>query len=176
MFRSAGAYFSNSGSTIYSGAAGFNDKGKSMYRDSSLVGPLRTYKDGSLGGPVVGMRRAFKDGSLGGPVVGMRRAFKDGSLGGPVVGMRRAFKDGSLGGCSSCQGTGEYFAANGTGEYFAANGTGEYFAANGTGEYFATNGFAWWDGLTETQKRNYMIGGGVLAALGAVLLLRRKRR
>jgi hypothetical protein len=46
------AFFSNTGEKIYSGAAG-------------LGGPLRAYRDGSLGHHNYGKLASFKDGSLG---------------------------------------------------------------------------------------------------------------
>jgi hypothetical protein len=99
-----------------------------MFRSSSPVGPLLSYRDGSLGGPIVGPTQAYRDGSLG---------------------------------CTSCRGTGEYFAANGVGEYFAANGLG---------------GLAWWDALPQEKKNTYMLAGGAVAAVGVILLLRSKKR
>lgn len=82
-----GAYFSQSGQAIHSGAAGLGHHGGTLmaYQDGSLgQGPLRSFQDGSLGncgcsgGVSGGMLRAYQDGSLG---AGPLRSFQDGSLG-----------------------------------------------------------------------------------------------
>ncbi len=119
MTNGVGAFFSQDGSSIYAGAAGtdiFNAP-DSHYGDSTEYMP-----DHSVAGAIgedqmfrnagTGPLRSFRDGSLGRVVPTSR---------GP--GLRRAYQDGSLG-CTSCQGTGEYFQTNGVGEYFQTNGLG----------------------------------------------------
>jgi len=102
------AYYSNQGTPIHSGAAGYGKL--RSFRDGSL-GNLQAYRDGSLG-----VLEAFQDGSLGAAPLDPLTAFKDGSLGMPLFlkskeGLRRLEEPVTI-----YHGSGEYF--QGAGEYF----------------------------------------------------------
>lgn len=151
------AYFSNQGTAIHSGAAGY--------------GPLKAYQDGSLGryrlrsiyshrgqsiynmsernrkrlltltpkhrastrGIGDGPLMAFQDGSLGGYGYGPMQAFQDGSLGASGAGPLMSFQDGSLGMPLFLESNGNIQQIEDPVSIHHGS-MGEYFAA--TGEYF----------------------------------------